>query len=261
MFEHSLIDLAAQKRRRSWHALPLAIAVHLLVAGSVAFASYWNIADVPEPDVNVVFFQAAPPPPPPAPRGNPAPKPPAPAAAPERPVVRPQTLQPVDIPDELPPVDPAPAAPLSDVITDVVGSPDGGDDGAIGGDGPGVPRGDGVGGADGGAGGGPVVVDAPAGSQPIRIGGAVKKPEELYRTSPRYTEMARRAGVQGVVVLEAVIDERGLVADVRVLRGLPMGLDQAAVEAVQKWRYKPATLHGQPVKVYFTLTVNFTLQR
>jgi protein TonB len=73
--------------------------------------------------------------------------------------------------------------------------------------------------------------------------------------------VARRANVQGVVVVQATIDERGNVTDIKVLRGLPMGLEQAAIEAVRTWRYKPATLHGKPVKVYFNLTVNFQLQR
>ncbi|MFL6196321.1 MAG: energy transducer TonB [Thermoanaerobaculia bacterium] len=73
--------------------------------------------------------------------------------------------------------------------------------------------------------------------------------------------MARKARVEGVVVVRAVIDERGNVTDVQLLRGQPMGLDQAAMEAVKTWRFKPATLHDRPVKVYFNLTVNFTLQR
>jgi TonB family protein len=47
---------------------------------------------------------------------------------------------------------------------------------------------------------------------------------------------------------------------VRVLKGLPMGLDHAAVDAVQKWKFKPATLEGRPVKVYYVLTVNFQVQ-
>ena len=49
--------------------------------------------------------------------------------------------------------------------------------------------------------------------------------------------------------------------NLEVLRTLPMGLEQAAVDAVRTWRFKPATLHGRPVKVYFNLTVNFQIQR
>ncbi len=256
MFEHSLVDLAAQKKRRSWLTLPFAIAIHLLVAGSVAFASYWNISDVPEPTMNVVFFESAAPAAAAGSAGNPAPKPPAPTPV-DKPVVQTEIVQPPDIPDELPPVDPGPSDAMSDLVSTVVGIPDGSDVGVPGSDGPGVPGSDGP----GNSGMGTVTLEQPVESQPIRVGGAVTKPVEIYRTAPRYTEPARRAGVQGMVVLEAIIDERGLVVDVKILRGLPMGLDQSAAEAVQKWRYQPATLHGKPVKVYFTLTVNFTLQR
>ena len=91
--------------------------------------------------------------------------------------------------------------------------------------------------------------------------GAVTRPVILDAPQPRYTEIARRAGVQGTVIVEAVINEQGRVTDVQVLKTLPMGLDQAAVDAVRSWRFKPATLAGKAVKVFYTLTVNFTLQR
>jgi len=64
-----------------------------------------------------------------------------------------------------------------------------------------------------------------------------------------------------MVILEAVIDEQANVTNVRLIRGLPMALDQAAMQAVQQWQFKPARLNGHPVKVYYTLTVNFTIQR
>jgi protein TonB len=58
------------------------------------------------------------------------------------------------------------------------------------------------------------------------------------------------------VILEVVIDERGNVIGSRVMKGLPMGLDLAAEEAVRQWRFKPATQYGKPVKVYYTVTVD-----
>jgi TonB family protein len=99
----------------------------------------------------------------------------------------------------------------------------------------------------------------PAAVTPYRVGGAVTRPELISKTTPVYTELARKARVMGVVILEAVIDEAGDVADLRVLKGLPMGLDQAAVEAVKNWKFEPATLEGRPVKVYYSLVVNFQL--
>lgn len=94
---------------------------------------------------------------------------------------------------------------------------------------------------------------------PYRVGGAVTRPELISKTTPVYTELARRARVTGVVILEALIDEAGDVTNLRVLKGLPMGLDQAAVEAVKNWKFEPATLEGKPVKVYYSLVVNFQL--
>ncbi|HEX4963935.1 MAG TPA: energy transducer TonB [Thermoanaerobaculia bacterium] len=95
------------------------------------------------------------------------------------------------------------------------------------------------------------------GGPPYRVGGEITRPEIVSSKPPIYTELARRARVMGTVILEAVIDEQGNVTNVRVLKGLPMGLDRAAVEAVQTWKFKPATLKGQPVPVYYVLTVNF----
>lgn len=96
-----------------------------------------------------------------------------------------------------------------------------------------------------------------AGKPPHRVEGEVTPPEKISGNPPLYTEMARRARVQGVVTLEAILDEEGNVTQVRVLQGLPMGLDKAAVEAVRSWKFKPATLAGKPVKVYYTLTIHF----
>ncbi len=95
---------------------------------------------------------------------------------------------------------------------------------------------------------------------PIRVGGDVKPPKKVHYPSPQYTEIARKARITGVVIVEAIIDKQGSVTNVKVLKGLPMGLDQAAAEAVRKWKFEPATLNGKPVAVIYNLTVNFQLQ-
>lgn len=95
---------------------------------------------------------------------------------------------------------------------------------------------------------------------PIRVGGDVKAPEKVTFPSPQYTEIARKARIQGVVIIEAIIDKAGNVTNVKILKGLPMGLDQSAADAVKKWKFKPATLNGKPVAVIYNLTVNFQLQ-
>jgi protein TonB len=93
----------------------------------------------------------------------------------------------------------------------------------------------------------------------MRVGGDVKAPTAVNRVQPNYTDVARNAKVSGVVIVEAVIDRNGNVDQVKVIKGLPMGLSEEAEKAVRKWKFKPGTLNGQPVDVIFNLTVNFQL--
>lgn len=95
---------------------------------------------------------------------------------------------------------------------------------------------------------------------PIRVGGDVAPPVKIRAPSPQYTEIARKARIQGVVIVEAIIDKQGNVTNVKILKPLPMGLDRAAADAVSQWKFKPATLNGKPVAVIYNLTVNFRLQ-
>lgn len=92
-----------------------------------------------------------------------------------------------------------------------------------------------------------------------RVGGEIGRPRQLYAPYPVYTEAARRARLQGTVILEVRLDEAGRVADVTVLRGQPLGLTESAVEAVSRWRYEPARLAGRAVPVLMTVTVHFEL--
>lgn len=119
--------------------------------------------------------------------------------------------------------------------------------GAGGGVGPG--HGAGVGpGSGGGLGGGA-----------YRIGGGVSPPSVLSKVEPEYSEEARKAKWQGTVVLQLVVDEHGMPKDMRVTRSLGLGLDQKAIEAVSKWRFKPGMKDGKPVPVIATIEVNFRL--
>jgi TonB family protein len=104
------------------------------------------------------------------------------------------------------------------------------------------------------------VADAPPDAAgPLRVGGDVRAPVLRSRVEPVYTEEARANRMSGIVIVEAIVGKDGLVKDVRVLKGLPFGLDQAAVDAVRQWQFRPGTLNGEPVDVIFTLTVNFRL--
>ena len=84
-------------------------------------------------------------------------------------------------------------------------------------------------------------------------------PRKIANVEPVYPNVARAARIQGVVILEATIDARGRVVDVRVLRSVP-ALDEAAIEAVRRWIYTPTLLNGVPVPIVMTVTVNFKLQ-
>jgi protein TonB len=86
----------------------------------------------------------------------------------------------------------------------------------------------------------------------------MQAPRRIANVDPVYPRVAQAARIQGVVILEAVIDARGRVVGVRVLRSIA-ALDQAAVAAVQQWVFTPALLNGAPVPVVMTVTVNFTL--
>ncbi|MBZ0111620.1 MAG: M56 family metallopeptidase [Thermoanaerobaculia bacterium] len=95
---------------------------------------------------------------------------------------------------------------------------------------------------------------------PFQVAGLVVPPERLDGPAPQYTEEARRAELQGIVILSVVIDTEGDVTVQEVLKGLPMGLSENAVEAAAEWKFSPATLNGEPVAVYYNLTFNFRLR-
>jgi len=97
---------------------------------------------------------------------------------------------------------------------------------------------------------------------PLRVGGDVKAPIKVEAPPPVYPELARKARIQGIVIVEAVIDKDGNVIKAKVLRspGAHFGFDQAAINAVKQWKFKPGTQNGKPVDVIFTLTVIFKLE-
>ncbi len=92
-----------------------------------------------------------------------------------------------------------------------------------------------------------------------RIGGGVSPPSILYKVEPEYSEEARKAKFQGTVLLFVVVDEKGLPRDIKILRPLGLGLDQKAVEAVEKWKFSPGKKDGKPVAVQAQIEVNFRL--
>ncbi len=92
-----------------------------------------------------------------------------------------------------------------------------------------------------------------------RIGGGVSAPALTLKVEPEYSEEARKAKFQGTVVLEIVVDEHGMPRNIRVLRPLGLGLDEKAIEAVQKWRFRAGMKDGKPVATQAQVEVNFRL--
>jgi protein TonB len=87
----------------------------------------------------------------------------------------------------------------------------------------------------------------------------MRAPEKIVDVKPIYPALAQAARREGLVILEAVIDVKGNVESVRVLKGVPL-LDEAAVAAVRQWRFTPALLNSESVPVVMTVTVSFQLK-
>ena len=162
--------------------------------------------------------------------------------APARPLLEAPATIPVPLAPDVPALDPAAEGPVACVGCALS---------------PGGDRGSGYGfaiGSDPDAGTG-----TGTGSEPIRIGGAVSAPAKLRHVDPVYPELAKRAGVQGKVEIECLIDTDGRVTRVQIVRSIPL-LDAAALAAVEQWRYRPTFLNGVPVPVLMTVTVHFRLR-
>jgi protein TonB len=200
------------------------------------------------PKAQLMTFLVAPPPPPPPP--------PPPAAAPVRmvrrvtaedlmkaPTVIPKTI--AQIKDEPEPVSQGPAV---GVVGGVPGGMPGGTPGGV------------LGSIITGAAAAPPPPPPPQAATPkrIRVGGQVEAAKLIFQPKPEYPPLAKMARIQGTVRLEAVISRDGTIQDLKVLSGHPL-LVKAALEAVQRWRYQPTLLNGEPVEVITEIDVNFTL--
>jgi TonB family protein len=93
--------------------------------------------------------------------------------------------------------------------------------------------------------------------EPIVISAQVQPPVLIHRVEPEYPRIAAIAHICGMVILEAVITKQGTVEQVKTLRSDNPLLENAAIDAVLKWRYRPAMVQNHPVAVYFTVTVRF----
>jgi len=118
-------------------------------------------------------------------------------------------------------------------------------------------RGGGVGSGDGngfGPGSG-----ANEGGGVMQVGGGVSAPEVIFQVDPEFSEEARKAKFSGDLYVSVIVDEQGRPTHVRVVRAIGMGLDEKAIEAVKQYKFKPAMLHGKPVKVAVDVNVRFQI--
>jgi len=235
-----MFELISGERRQVPHrdTVPMltSVTVHLFVLGTIVAVSLLYISsDLPEvPDMLAFVSTApapAPPPPPPPPMGR------AKSAA--------ASAVPTSGPDASPVEAPTGILPEAKVDSGVEGGVLGGVPGGI------------VGGLTSDIPPPPPPPQVERG--PIRTGGALQAPALVRRVAPMYPDLAMRAQVHGVVILEAVVDRDGRVEDVKVLRSIPL-LDAAAVEAVRQWQYSPLLLNGKPERFIVTVTVSFNVK-
>jgi protein TonB len=93
---------------------------------------------------------------------------------------------------------------------------------------------------------------------PIRVGGHIREPKLLFRENPTYPPLARQTHLEGMVVIDAILDERGNVVEAKVTSG-PALLIQSALDAVKRSKYEPTYLNDQPISVELNVTVTFRL--
>ncbi|MGB2666619.1 MAG: energy transducer TonB [Candidatus Acidiferrum sp.] len=99
---------------------------------------------------------------------------------------------------------------------------------------------------------------AVASTRPLRVGGKIQPPRLIQKIQPAYPVLAKETRTHGVVVLDCVIDKQGNVTQMKVVSGNPF-LVQAAMNAVQQWKYQPTLLNGQPIAVEMEVNVDFVI--
>ncbi|HXS75389.1 MAG TPA: energy transducer TonB [Terracidiphilus sp.] len=108
--------------------------------------------------------------------------------------------------------------------------------------------------------GSPATVVRPAVTSPIHVASKLVEGNLIYKSVPQYPAIAKAAHVEGTVILQAMISKAGAIEGLHVMSG-PQMLQQAAIDAVKTWRYKPYMLNGQAVEVETTVNVIFRLER
>jgi TonB family protein len=101
---------------------------------------------------------------------------------------------------------------------------------------------------------------SPSGRAPVRVGGSVSAPRVVKSPKPEYTEEAMKARIEGTVAIQALVDEKGRVADARILKSIPL-LDEQALAAAKQYEFTPALRNGEPVPVLVVIELEFNLRK
>ena len=227
--------------------ISLAVNACLLIVPIFAGLYFTDTLDLKQ--FATTFLIAPPPPPPPPPAATPVIK----ATVPPHRVFENsgRLVAPTAIPKQI-------AQLKEEPLPDMQGS-----SGVVGGV-PGGVTGGSMGGVIGGVIGGTTMPAAPMAPKekgpraPVRVGGHVKEPLQITRVEPKYPTLAIQTHLQGVVIVQAIIDEEGNVTEVKAVSGPPLLID-SALNAVRKWKYQPTYLNDQPVAVELNVTVEFRL--
>lgn len=250
MFETVLPETFQSRSRRIFYeTLPLSLAIHALAVGGAVGATLWNVVfPTASPRVSVAYSLITvpdpPPPPPPAPKADVA-KPEVKQLPPPAPLPLAQITAPTVIPDRIPDViepPPLPPQPVGPVTTTAL------PDGILGGD---------VLGKIHGKPGGIAFPD----DGRVHIERDSKLPmESLSQDYPKYPSDAQKKRLEGQVVVRYVIGTNGRVKDVEIIdHAIDPSFDDAAVEAIKHWRFRPLIKNGKPVEVVHELAVNFEI--
>jgi periplasmic protein TonB len=241
MFEDSLIESGGRLKTKRGRMTFVSFILEAVIVGILILIPLMFTEALPK-GMTMTFLAAPPPPPPP---------PPPPAAIKivkqvETDMVNNQLRTPTKIPQKVQMIkeEDTPPPQMSGVMGGVPGGVPGGQMGGV------------IGGIISST---PVAVPKVAAPTRVRVSSGVTQGLLIRKVEPSYPQMAKIARVQGAVVLSALIGKDGVIQNLHVVSTASPLLNQAALEAVKQWRYRPYILNGEPVEVDTTITVNFTL--
>jgi protein TonB len=240
MFEDSLIESGNKLKTKRGRTSTFAFVIQAVIIGVMVLIPLLFTEALPKTQL-MTFLVAPPPPPPPPPPAQPVHV----VKQVETDMVNNQLRTPTKIPKKVEMIkeEEAPPPQMAGVVGGVPGGVPGGQMGGV------------IGGIISST---PVAVPKVAVSR-VRVSAGVTQGMKIRDVKPVYPQMAKVARVQGAVVLAAVIGKDGAIQNLHVVSTASPLLNQAAIDAVKQWRYRPYILNGEPVEVDTTITVNFTL--